>query len=80
MKECLIIFNSDTDFNSNTFIEMFYISNAYIKKKSKIIIRNHLFYSIELTINFGYSSYYFNLLFKCKNLRNKFKEEIKKLK
>ena len=79
VKECLIIFNSDTDFNSNTFIEMFYISNAYIKKKSKIIIRNHLFYSIELTINFGYSSYYFNLLFKCKNLRNKFKEEIKKL-
>ena len=79
VKECLIIFNSDTDFNSNTFIEMFYISNAYIKKKSKIIIRNHLFYSIEITFNFGYSSYYFILLFTCKNSRNKFKDEMKKL-
>ena len=79
VKECLIIFNSDTDFNSNTFIEMFYIKNAYIKKKSKKIFGNHLFYSIEITFNFGYSSYYFILLFTCKNSRNKFKDEMKKL-
>ena len=79
VKECLIFFNSDSIFNNNTFIEMIYINNAFIKKKSKKIIGSNFFYSIEININLGYSSYYSILLFTCKNSRNKFKEEIRKI-
>ena len=79
IKDYIIFFNSEYDFNTNTFIELIYINQSFIENKSKKILCNHVFYSLDLYINFGFSSYHSIFLFPCKNSRSKFKEQYRKL-
>ena len=51
IKDYIIFFNSEYDFNTNTFIELIYINQSFIENKSKKILCNHVFYSLDLYIN-----------------------------